>query len=56
MPNTSHFKCLEYHIIVVNYLLQIVQLNKLNSPKIGKKKNNTSSIFPNDIPLMTVVA
>ena len=38
MPNTRHSKCLEYHIKIANYLIQIVQQDKLNRPQVGKKK------------------
>ena len=51
MPNTRHLKCLECHIKVANHLIHLVQQDKLNSPQT-KKKKITSSIFPNEIPLM----
>lgn len=38
MPNTRHSKCLEYHIKIANYLIHIVQQDKLNRPQVGKKK------------------
>ena len=47
MPNTRHSKCLECHIKVANYLIEIVQQDKLNSPQTPphththqKKKKN----------------
>lgn len=45
MPNTRHSKCLEYHIKIANYLIHIVQQDKLNRPQVGKKKNTTNGIF-----------
>ena len=38
MPNTRHSKCVECHIKVANYLIQILQQDKLNSTQISKKK------------------
>ena len=38
MPNTRHSKCVECHIKVENYLIQILQQDKLNSTQISKKK------------------
>lgn len=38
MPNTRHSKCLEYHIKIANYLIQMVQQDKLNRPQVGRKK------------------
>ena len=54
MPNTRHSKCLECHIKVANYLIEIVQQDKLNSTQTPphththqkKKKKTTNTIFP----------
>lgn len=45
MPNTRHSKCLEYHIKIANYLIHIVQQDKLNRPQVGKKKYHKWHIF-----------
>jgi len=46
MPNTRYSKCVECHIKVANYLIQIVQQDELNSPQIeGGKKTTTSGYF-----------
>ena len=45
MPNTRHSKCLEYHIKIANYLIQIVQQDKLNRPQVGKKKKITQAAY-----------
>ena len=53
MLSTRHSKCLECHIKVANYLIEIVQQDKLNSPQTPpththtkKKKKTTNTIFP----------
>ena len=51
MPNTRHSKCLECHIKVANYLIEIVQQDKLNSPQTPphthtkKKKKKPQTLY-----------
>ena len=55
MPNTRHSKCVECHIKVANYLIQILQQDKLNSTQISKKKKKKTyhkQLYSNKIPLM----